>query len=97
MARLRQRPGNLVGVGTLVRPLRQLRNSKIEHLYIAIVTHHHVLGLDIAMHDARLVRDRQRRRDLHCNAERLVQRHSASPIQHLPQGLAIRRISVAMN
>ena len=41
------------------------------------------------MHDARLVRGGQRRRDLHRNGERLVQRHPASLIQDLPQGLAI--------
>ncbi len=41
------------------------------------------------MHDARLVRGGQRRRDLHRNGERLVQPHLASLIQDLPQGLAI--------
>jgi hypothetical protein len=35
------------------------------------------------------VRGGQRRRDLHRNGERLVQRHPASLIQDLPQGLAI--------
>ena len=38
----------------------QPRQSEVEQLDVAVRPDHHVLGLDVAMHDLRGVRDRQR-------------------------------------
>ena len=43
---------------------RELGETKVDQLDDAVAPHHHVLGLDVAMHKPRAVRRRERRRDL---------------------------------
>ena len=89
--RLRQRPRKLVGVGTLVRPLGQLGEAEVEDFDQPIRSQHDVFRLDVAMHDPGLMCGSQRRRDLHRNGERLVQRHLASLTQDLPRARSRHR------
>ena len=44
--------------------LGELGDAEVEHLDVAVAAQHHVLGLDVAMHDALVVRGDERRADL---------------------------------
>jgi hypothetical protein len=52
-------------------------SPEIEHFHPAGRHDHHVAGLDVTMHEAGLVRSRQRIRDLRCIVEDAIDRQSA--------------------
>ena len=52
-------------------PPHELRQTEVQDLDIAIGANHHVLGLQVAMDDACVVRGRDRLRNLHGNRDRL--------------------------
>jgi hypothetical protein len=58
------------------------REAEVEHLDDTVARQHHVGGLQVAMHDAILVRGLQRRRDLPADAQRFLggQRPAAEPL-----------------
>jgi len=54
-----------------------LRDAEVHHLHAAVSEDHHVLGLEIAMHDSRLVLVRGRERACHL----LDESHGADPVE----------------
>ena len=52
------------------------REAEVEDLDLALVAHHHVVGLEVAVHDAALMRLHQRARDGPRDAERLGERRA---------------------
>jgi hypothetical protein len=69
-------------IGAGLRRLRpdskRLGQTEIQHLDDAVVAHHHVGGLEIAMDDAALVRAFEREGDLPGDSEDVVDRHGAA-------------------
>ena len=60
--------------GPIARPLAVLGDAEVEDLHQPVRAHHDVLGLDVAVDDARAVRGRKGARDLHGDVERLGKR-----------------------
>ena len=54
------------------RRAHQLGEPEVQDLHVAVGADHHVLGLEVAMDDAGVVRGRDRLRDLDGDVERLV-------------------------
>jgi hypothetical protein len=54
------------------------RDPEVEHLHDAVVAHHHVLGLHVAVHEAEVVRGAERARDVDEPAE--PPRHRDRPV-----------------
>ena len=57
---------------------RAPRDAEVEDLHAAVLAHHHVLGLDVAMDDARLVRGLERARDVDEPADLDAERGSSA-------------------
>jgi hypothetical protein len=75
----------------------QAGQAEIQQLHVTVVTHHHVVGLDVAMDDLRRMRDRQRFGDLarDCDHPRQRQclcreRPHRGPLDKLHRDVAIR-------
>jgi hypothetical protein len=64
----------------------RLRQTEVEDLDQPVFGHHHVLGLQIPVHDTRLVRPRQSVGDLSRDLEQPLHRQRAGE-QHFPQRL----------
>ena len=74
--------------GVVRGPAEELRQPEVDHLHVAVGPHHHVFRLDVAMHDAARVCDRQRRGHLNRDADRLAHRNGAA-VQPLPERVAL--------
>ncbi len=57
---------------------RELGEAEVEHLHVAVVAHHHVLGLEVAVHDAGGVRGDQCLRHLGGDVERPARLETAA-------------------
>ena len=53
---------------------QQSRDAEVHHLHVAVIAHHDVLGLDVPMNDARVVRGAERARNLDRDLRKRVQR-----------------------
>ena len=65
---------------------KKARQPEVEHLDVAVCAHHHVLGLDVAVHDARGMRHAQRLRNL--AADVCKRREERTVAEHLAKGAA---------
>jgi hypothetical protein len=70
--------------------VHQFRDAEVQNLHAAIASEEQVLGLQIAMDDATVVRRREALRDLHGVVGRLALRHRAVP-ETLAQRLAFEQ------
>ena len=70
-----------------IRP-DQLREAEVGDLHAAVAIEQHVLRLDVAVHDAAVVRELQRVADLRDDAQRLRGRQPSRAL-HLPQVHAV--------
>ena len=74
----------------LVTAAGDAREAEVEHLHVAIVAHHHVVWLDVAVHDLRGVRDGQRLRDLARDVDGAIEREALP--HRLPQAAALHEL-----
>ena len=65
-------------VAERIRAVAKLGQSEVEHLHVAGLGERDVRRLQIAMHDAFVMRRLQRERDLTRDFDRLVQRYGAA-------------------
>ena len=66
------------------------RQAEVEHLDVAVVAHHHVVGLDVTVDDLPRVRDGQRLGDLARQVPGLVDRRALA--DHLAQRAALHQL-----
>ena len=63
---------------------------EVQHLDVAVLTHHHVFGFDVAVHDARGMRDAQRPRNLATGVGK--RREERTVAEHLAKGPACHEL-----
>ena len=69
----------------------QLRQAEVEDLHVSIRPQHHVLRLDVAVDDPRIVCSRQRAAGLNGDLEHLYELETA-PLEAQPKRLAINEL-----
>ena len=70
----------------------QRRDAEVLHLHGAVPQHQDILGLDIPVDDAALMRMRQRPRDLAGKVQHLAPLKRAAPVHILPQGDTVHKL-----
>ena len=83
--------GRLVDARGRARPASELGEAEVEDLDAAVARDEEVLGLQVAVDDALLVRGGQAVRDLDRVVDRLARRQSAPPDARA-QGLALEQL-----
>ena len=81
-------PGCVIGPDRRIRR-RQPGEAEIENLHAAVARHHHVVRLEVAVHDAVLVRVRQRGGQLAGDARQVRRRRAPAAIELIPQRRAV--------
>ncbi len=88
LASLLLRDGPVAAVGAVLLPLVDLGEAEVQDLGQAVAGDHHVLGLEVAVHDARLVRPRESVGELGRERDGALRRQRAR-VEHVSQGPAV--------